>query len=228
MTRAAWRRVKAGATLLGFVALAACNRSERADDAPPAMAADTAPAGPVGTPEDAEDGVPDESVPSPAGSDRPGTSGGGVSSRPTGAAERDTARGIVRRVGNEPGDVLVLERSPRDMLALTGPGITLLRAVEGLEVAVTGRLTTARLTAAAPRPISGFDVAEFSVRAMDGREAHDGTLVSRGGSYYLKMASGGELPVPSPPDALLEHVGARVWIAGPRGEPPRAFGVIRH
>lgn len=227
MTRAAWRRVKAGASAIGMLVLAGCNRSEPADDAPATLAADTSAAGQAREAGETG-GVPDEPVPPAAGAGSPGTPSGGVASRPGQAAGQDTARGIVRRVGSEPGDALVLERSPRDMLALTGTGVTLLRAVEGLEVVVAGRLTTERLTAAAPRPIPGFDVARFTVRAMDGREAHDGTLIARGGSYYLRTASGSELAVISPPAALLEHVGARVWIVGPRGEPPRTFGVIRH
>lgn len=94
-------------------------------------------------------------------------------------------------------------------------------------VAVRSNLTTQRLTAAAPTPIRSFDVEEFSVRARDGREAYDGTLVARGGNYYLKTTAGGEIRILSPPAALLEHPGARVWIVGPRGEPPRTFGVIR-
>lgn len=151
----------------------------------------------------------------------------GSSPQPSSVVQRDTARGIVRRVGSEPGDVLVLERPSQDMLALAGSGAALLRNVEGLEVAVRGHLTKEHLTSAAPKPIRGFEVEEFTVRAIDGREAHDGTLIARGGRYYLTTTAGGEIPILSPPAALLEHLGARVWIVGPRGEPPRTFGVIR-
>lgn len=232
MTRAAWHRVKAGATVLGVMALAGCNRVERGEDTAAGRTADTSVAAAGRVTGDTASPLPDDRSPDPGGASGAGTEPAtgtppAGSSRPVEAAERDTARGIVRRVGNEPGDILVLERPSQDMLALVGSGATLLREVEGLEVAVRGNLTTQRLTAAAPNPIRGFDVEEFSVRAMDGREAYDGTLVARGGSYYLKTTAGGEIRILSPPAALLEHPGARVWIVGPRGEPPRTFGVIR-
>lgn len=234
MTRAAWYRVKAGLAVLGVMALAGCNRGEGVEDTAAGRPADTSTAAAGRVTDDTASRLPDDPAPDTGRASRAGTRPdagtppAGSPPHPSPVAGRDTARGIVRRIGSEPGDVLVLEGPSGEMLALVGTGAGLVREVEGLEVAVEGRLTRERLTAAAPHPIRGFDVEEFSVRAMDGREAYDGTLAARSGRYYLKTTAGGEIPVLSPPAALLEHVGARVWIVGPRGEPPRTFGVIRH
>ena len=228
-----WRqRLSFVAVTLGAISVAACNKAPENDTVAARAERDTGAASDTGGGSGATSASRDTTgAQEPTASSGPtegrssNASPGTAATRTTGIAN-DTARGTVRRVGNEPRDALVLEQASGSTLTLDGPGAALLRAVEGLEVMVAGRLTNERITRASPRPIGGLEVDHFTVRAADGRQAHDGILVTRDGSWFLRMAKGGEQRIGAPPAALREHVGARVWIAGPLGGPPQTFGVI--
>jgi hypothetical protein len=56
--------------------------------------------------------------------------------------------------------------------------------------------------------------------------AVDGVLAREGERWFVVTADGRRLPVARLPAALRGRAGARVWLAGPPGEAPAAFGVI--
>ena len=148
---------------------------------------------------------------------------------PAPATATDTARGIVRIVGNEPVATLVLETTPGSaapLLALGGEAADLLRGVAGLEVKVEGRLTTERVPSAAPGGAPLFQASRFVVRASDGAPAADGLLIVRDGDHVLRLTEGGERRIAVLPPALRDRVGARVFLVGPLDRMPSAFGVI--
>ncbi|MEO8000184.1 MAG: hypothetical protein ABI852_22230, partial [Gemmatimonadaceae bacterium] len=126
----------------------------------------------------------------------------------------DTARGIVRRVGNDPVSVLVLssgEGAKAKVLALAGAQLAQLNRASGLEVSVAGVLTDERSVAASPRGAFVFQVRHFFVRSADGQPAVDGVLNLQNGIYFLVAANGVRRNVPNLPTALREEVGARIF-----------------
>ena len=110
-------------------------------------------------------------------------------------------------------------------VALAGAQRATLRALDGLEVMVTGRRTT-NLSAAIPRGGVVFEVDSFVVRAVDGVAATDGIVASEGGRFYLVTAVGSRLPASFLPVALRQKLGARVFLAGSLDQPPAAYGII--
>lgn len=141
----------------------------------------------------------------------------------------DTARGIVRRVGNDPLSVLVLtsgEGPNAQVLALAGAGLPQLNRATGLEVSVAGVLTDERNVTASPRGAFVFQVRHFFVRAADGQPAVDGVLNYQNGTYFLVAANGVRRDVPNLPNALRSEVGARVFLVGPLDRAPSAFGIL--
>lgn len=125
----------------------------------------------------------------------------------------DSARGTVAVVGADPVSQVVLD-TPGDRLILEGEPTVELRRVDGLDVRVRGEREGRRLR-----------VVSFRVTGSHGLPAADGTLEVRGDTAVLATAGGERLYAPIPA-ALREHGGARVWIAGPVGGEPRAWGVI--
>ena len=141
----------------------------------------------------------------------------------------DTARGVIRRVGNDPLSVLVLTSGSganTSVIALAGPSLQQLERVSGLEVSVAGVLTAERNMTASPRGAPVFEVRHFFVRAADGQPAVDGVLTSQNGAYYLLSANGVRHDVPNLPAALRAQVGARIFLVGPLDRAPSAFGII--
>lgn len=141
----------------------------------------------------------------------------------------DTARGIIRRVGNDPVSVLVLmsgEGANAKVLALAGPQLAQLDRASGLEVSVAGVLTDERNVTASPRGAFVFQVRHFFVRAADGQPAVDGVLNFQNGTYFLVAANGVKRDVPNLPIALRSEVGARIFLVGPLDRAPSAFGIL--
>ena len=142
----------------------------------------------------------------------------------------DTARGIVRRVGADPLSHLALFPVPprtAPPIALSGAMDTELKAAEGLEVMVAGRLTTDISREVSPGGTRVFAVQRYVVRAADGVEAHDGVLVSQNGRWYLETASDVRAPIVGLPSALLSQTGARIFLVGPLTKAAQSFGVLR-
>ncbi|MBL0173579.1 MAG: hypothetical protein IPP90_23400 [Gemmatimonadaceae bacterium] len=144
------------------------------------------------------------------------------------ATPADTARGVIRRIGADPGSRLVLYSTANSApLALSGDQQAELAAAEGLEVTVRGTRVNERALDAAPGGAIVFRVHEFSVRAADGVEARDGILVDVGGRVFLETASGSRSAVIALPTALRDKMGARVFLVGSPKRAPQAFGVLR-
>lgn len=135
--------------------------------------------------------------------------------QPGAGAGPDTIRGAVAVVGAEPLTQVVLRTDGRQV-RLDGPATDELRQVHGLVVQADGRLRDGAMT-----------VTGFRVREADGLPAADGTLEVRGDTAVLVTASGGRLEWTPVPSALRTRAGQRVWIAGPPGSEPQAWGVIR-
>lgn len=141
----------------------------------------------------------------------------------------DTARGIVRRVGNDPVSVLVLSSGTganASVIALAGPSVAQLNRASGLEVTVAGVLTRERNVVASPRGAPVFEVRHFFVRAADGQPAVDGVLNVQNGKFFLVAANGVRHDVPNLPTALRTEVGARIFLVGPLDRAPSAFGIL--
>jgi len=170
-----------------------------------------------------------------------GASGGGIAS---GGIAGDTLRGLVTIVGNEPVTTVMIavrgavgdagtgsgQQSNGALggtsYALTGASLPLLRNVVGLEIMVEGRRTSERAAEGSPAGVPVFDVRRFVVRAANGVSAIDGTVISRGGAFSLRMADSSEVLMPALPASLKRVVGARVWVAGRVDAPAESYGVI--
>ena len=144
------------------------------------------------------------------------TAGAPDADGPPGAgAAPDTLRGAVAVVGAEPLTHVVLRVDGRQV-RLDGPATDQLRQVHGLVVRADGRIRD-----------DGMTVTGFRVREADGLPAADGTLEVHGDTAVVVTASGDRLRWTPVPSALRPSAGERVWIAGPPGSEPRAWGVIR-
>ena len=143
-------------------------------------------------------------------------------SAPSRAPATDTLRGTVRLVGSEPG-LLVLEATTGAVSDVTGASLDALRAAEGLEVMLVGRAGAP--TGLTPSRI-GFDIVRFAVRRAAGVPAIDGILVRTGESFALRLVDGTVVPLTYMPEGLRGAVGARIYLAGPLDDAPRAYGVL--
>jgi hypothetical protein len=123
----------------------------------------------------------------------------------------------------------VLTMSDGENVRLSGQAANMLVSVDKAEVEVHGQWES---------DANDFFVADFLVRAVNGSEVIDGTLVALTStiidtgepvSYAIRPTSGGsDITLIDPSADLLTHVGQRVWIAGVSGGSgaPTAFGVI--
>ena len=128
-------------------------------------------------------------------------------------AQADTLRGTVLVVGADPVTRLVL-RTDDGQIGLEGPAAGPLRRAAGLGVRVDGRIADGAMT-----------VTAFRIREADGMPAADGLLEVAGDTAVL-VTPDGRLPYAPVPTALRARVGAWVWIAGPPGGEPQAWGVL--
>jgi len=127
----------------------------------------------------------------------------------------DTLRGRVAIVGSEPGTWVVLQpEGGRRAVTLLGDR-PLLDRLSGLEATVWGTADASGMVR----------VDRFEVRASGGIPATDGVLERRGAGWVLVTHDGRAHPIPVLPEDLRHKAGARVWIAGPLGQ-PQSFGII--
>ena len=193
------------AALLVVAALAACSPDARRE-AP--RAADSTPSPPAAVPVN----------PAAALADLPASARPVPTQAPSAA---DSVRGIVERVGSDPGSVFTVRAPDGSRCALQ---MSPSAAVEGLEVAFWG--TRRGAAARAPGVSCTLTVERFAVRAADGIAAVDGTLLMLGNSYALELASGARLALRQVPPALRPMIGARIFWAGPLDRAPAAYGVL--
>lgn len=129
----------------------------------------------------------------------------------------DTARGIVAVVGTS-FDSKVVIKSPTG-----GRSVTLI----GPLAQSIGRLSGADVWVNGTRDENGqINASRFQVRTVDGIAALDGTLITHNDRLVLVTRDGKQHPIDNPPPALRDHIGARVWVAGPLDKGPVTFGVI--
>lgn len=129
-------------------------------------------------------------------------------------AAADTVHGTVLVVGADPITSIIL-RTGNGRIRLEGAAAAPLRRATRLDVAVHGRLEGETMV-----------VAGFRVRAADGLPAADGVLEVHADTAVLATADGRQprwVPIPS---SLRARAGAWVWIAGPIGGEPQAWGVL--
>jgi hypothetical protein len=138
-----------------------------------------------------------------------------------------TARGIVVIAGSEPRTALLLmPAGDAQPFALTGEATPLLRSVAGVEVEVEGeRVGGAVLPDVAP-DTPQLDVRHFTVIAVNGVAAQDGTLEHDGAGFHLRLHGGERIAVRELPPSLRQHVGARIFLAGPLDRAPSSYGII--
>lgn len=74
--------------------------------------------------------------------------------------------------------------------------------------------------------VGGLFVRSFTVLAMNGLPAIDGVLEAAGGGYALRPANGSPRQLTDPPSALIQHVGARMWVTGDVSKEIIAFGLL--
>lgn len=130
----------------------------------------------------------------------------------------DTLRGTIAVVGAEPTTVVTLRpRSGTREIQLSGQDRSALGRLSGVDVWVSGELDSAR---------GRMEVHRFEVRSVDGIPAADGVLEMEDERAVLVRPDGQRLRINNPPNALLQHVGTRVWVSGNLDEEPVAFGVI--
>lgn len=127
----------------------------------------------------------------------------------------DTARGLVAVVGADPATRVVM-RTPDGDLPLTGEHAAALRRAAGIEVWAAGR-----------RAADGaLEVEAYRVRSADGLEAVDGVLEMDGDAAVLVTPAGDRIRYTPVPPGLRPLEGRRVWIAGPPGGEPQAWGSL--
>jgi hypothetical protein len=95
----------------------------------------------------------------------------------------------------------------------------------GFETARLARVDGAEVYVRGTWDAPALAVESFVVLAVDGRSASDGILVQTDNGYALRLRDGSMQELSDVPEALMELVGARIWLTG-IDEPPVAFGVI--
>ncbi|MEP6618865.1 MAG: hypothetical protein ABJE47_06105, partial [bacterium] len=139
---------------------------------------------------------------------------------------RDTVRGTLSIVGNEPtGELIMTPANDGESLSIAGSQLPLLRALRKVEIMAAGRFSGQRSYAASPRGARIFEADSFVVRGMDGVPARDGIIAQQNSRYFL-LVEGRRLAVEYMPKPLQGKLGARVFLAGPLEAPIIYYGVI--
>lgn len=149
----------------------------------------------------------------------PAQTGGATPAKPTppaAATTTDSVRGIVSVVGTSfEKRVMIAVTGTGRRVEITGPLAGLVGHVAGADVSVAGKSDGARLEA------SGF-----TVKAVDGQPAIDGTLKTEGSTLYIVTAGGARTRIAVPPPPLQGRDGSRVWITGDPSRAVSSFGFI--
>jgi hypothetical protein len=134
------------------------------------------------------------------------------------ATAPETLVGEIRLTGSAPAFHVTLTTAEGRSVDLAGDLRGELQNLSGAEVAVRGRLVSAR----------DFQVTSYEIRAIDGQQPLVGTVAYRDGEYWLDADESVRLVTPS--EGLRGQVGAKVWILGrpvADGVHPQTYGVIR-
>ncbi len=134
------------------------------------------------------------------------------------ATARETLVGEIQLTGTAPAFLVTLTTAEGRSVDLTGDLRGELQDLSGAEVAVWGRLVSAR----------DFQIMSYEIRAIDGQQPLVGTVAYRDGEYWLDADEFVLLVNVSA--GLRAQVGAKVWILGRAmadGVYPQTYGVIR-
>ena len=140
-------------------------------------------------------------------------------------ASGDTLRGIIGLTGVIPATRLVIRRNGDGPAIPLSGDTALLRSVVGLDVRLFGEWSG-----------KGYVVSEFVVRAVGGVPAIDGEIRFGGSGVLLRNSLAGFrkganwidtfVELRDPPDGLLEHPSARVWVTLARDGTVASYGFI--
>ncbi len=135
-----------------------------------------------------------------------------------GATAPETLVGQIQLTGSAPSFLVTLTTAEGRSVDLAGDLRGELQDLSGAEVAVWGRLVSAR----------DFQVTSYEIRAIDGQQPLVGTVAYLDGEYWLDADEFVLLVNVSA--GLRAQVGAKVWILGRAmadGVYPQIYGVIR-
>jgi hypothetical protein len=136
--------------------------------------------------------------------------------------------GYIRPTTDRRGSVMLSTDDGREIV-LIGASLTSVAAVDSAQVEARGAWVDA----------GTFEVSDFVVRSVEGAPALDGILIARYDEsgqdlisptllgYSLQLTRGGMIDLTDPPEDLVAHLGARVWVTGDPNAPPTAFGFIQ-
>jgi hypothetical protein len=147
----------------------------------------------------------------------------------TTAAPLEAMDGIVAVRGMATAPLVVLERRGASDVVLGATGAAELRAAQGLEVRVTGRVVRTDPLVEDVGASARLQVVSFRVLSSDGIPAVDGILgVTATGATVLRGEDGQERVILGPvPAAWYNAQGARVFWVGPLDAAPVAYGMLR-
>lgn len=131
-----------------------------------------------------------------------------------------TVSGTVHRGYTDMGDAYLTTADGDDVI-LFGSETANLAGLDGAEVDVRGSWV-----------VGGLALNDFLVRRVGGADVLDGKLTMLVDEdtgevrYGLALTRGSFVPLTSPTDALLAHLGQRLWVTEPADGQPLIFGVI--
>lgn len=131
-----------------------------------------------------------------------------------------TVSGTVHRGYTDMGDAYLTTANGDDVL-LFGSETANLANLDGAEVDVRGSWI-----------VGGLALNDFLVRRVGGADVLDGILTMQVDEdtgevgYGLTLTWGSFVLLASPPDALVAHLGQRLWVTEPVDGQPLMFGVI--
>lgn len=123
---------------------------------------------------------------------------------------------VIPNTTDRSGALLALRVEDGTEIALTGDQAGTMSTLIGDGVEVSGVLDD----------VGQLTVQRFVLLTVGGESVMDGVLDLTEDGFTLHLTAGGHRIVIDPPEELQQLVGNRVWIAGPDGATPTAFGVI--
>lgn len=114
------------------------------------------------------------------------------------------------------GAALMLQQDDGSTIGLTGDQAAAMYSIVNDQVEVDGQIDETSMML----------VQRFIVTSVGGQPVIDGVLDLTPDGFILRLTRGGDVGVMGPSDDLQQHIGDRVWLAGPDDAPPTAFGVI--
>jgi hypothetical protein len=114
------------------------------------------------------------------------------------------------------GTALMLVQDDGSTIGLTGDQALAMYSIVDDQVEVDGQLDET----------GEMFVQRFIVTAVGGQPVLDGVLDLTPDGWVIRLTRGGDRGVMDPTDDLQQHIGDRIWLAGPDDAAPTAFGVI--